>query len=114
MASTTKRTKTRRRTERLSQTRRSALAECRFILAFQSPLGVVARVPRSRDGERSRARDNRVTVNLDEPLSPELVLVAPPELAAYARRLLPEKPFPLPAPRVAEMSARFGFGFAGF
>jgi hypothetical protein len=53
-------------------------------------------------------------VNLDEPLSPELVLVAPPELAAYARGLLPEKPFPLPAQRVTEMSARFGFGFAGF
>jgi hypothetical protein len=53
-------------------------------------------------------------VNLDEPLSPELVLVAPPELAAYARGLLPEKPFPPPAPRVAEMSARFGFGFVAF
>jgi hypothetical protein len=50
----------------------------------------------------------------DEPLSPELVLVAPPDLAAAARRLLPETPFGLPVPKAAELSTPYGLGFVAF
>ena len=51
---------------------------------------------------------------VDEPLSPELVLVAPPELAAAARRLLPETPFVLPVPYAAELATGSGLGFLIF
>ncbi len=47
----------------------------------------------------------------DEPLSPELVLVAPPELANHARELLPEIPPVLPA---RSASIRLGPGFLVF
>ena len=50
----------------------------------------------------------------DEPLSPELVLVAPPELAECARLLLPESPFTFPTMSAAEIHVRFGLGFAAF
>jgi hypothetical protein len=51
----------------------------------------------------------------DEPLSPELVLVAPPDLAAAARRLLPETPFVvLPVPGASELSTPYGLGFVAF
>jgi hypothetical protein len=50
----------------------------------------------------------------DEPLSPELVLVAPPDLAAAARRLLPETPFVLPVSESAELSTPYGLGFVAF
>ena len=50
----------------------------------------------------------------DEPLSPELVLVAPPDLAAAARRLLPETPFVLPVSGAAELSTPYGLGFLAF
>jgi hypothetical protein len=51
---------------------------------------------------------------VEEPLSPELVLVAPPDLAAAARRLLPETPFVLPVSGAAELSAGYGLGFVVF
>ena len=41
---------------------------------------------------------------LEGPLSPELVLVSPPELAALARRLLPQSPFVVPVASRAEPS----------
>jgi hypothetical protein len=50
----------------------------------------------------------------DEPLSPELVLVAPPDLAAYARRSLSENPFAFAVQDLAEMSTPLGRGFALF
>jgi hypothetical protein len=73
------------------------------------------RVPRSRDGRAARLRDNRLAMTtVEEPLSPELVLVAPPDLAAAARRLLPDTPFVLPVSGAAEASIRYGLGFVAF
>ncbi len=51
---------------------------------------------------------------LDGPLSPELVLVSPPELAERARRLLPESPFVLPVAFSVESPANLGLGFVVF
>jgi hypothetical protein len=51
---------------------------------------------------------------LEGPLSPELVLVSPPELAAMARRLLPQSPFVQPVPLRAESSPGLGLGFVAF
>jgi len=51
---------------------------------------------------------------LDEPLSPELVLVLPPELAARARRLVPQSQFILPRTPSAEPSLSLGLGFVVF
>jgi hypothetical protein len=60
-------------------------------------------------------RDNRPAMaTYDEPLSPELVLVSPPDLAAAARRLLPETSFVLPVSRAAEIATPYGLGFAVF
>jgi len=51
---------------------------------------------------------------LDEPLSPELVLVSPPEVAFLARRLLPPPPI-TPAVRTSSQSAtQLGLGFLTF
>ena len=49
-----------------------------------------------------------------EPVSPELVLVSPPELAAQARTLLSEYPPFRPVPRPTRTSVGFGLGFAVF
>jgi hypothetical protein len=51
---------------------------------------------------------------LDEPLSPELVLVLPPEAAAIARRLLPRYPFVLPTSPAAVPRVGLGRGFVVF
>ena len=51
---------------------------------------------------------------LEGPLSPELVLVSPPELAAMARRLLPQSPFVVPVASRAEPSPPLGLGFLAF
>jgi hypothetical protein len=51
---------------------------------------------------------------LEGPLSPELVLVSPPELAVLARSLLPQSPFVAPIPLRAEPSAGLGLGFVAF
>jgi hypothetical protein len=53
------------------------------------------------------------TLALDLPLSPELVLVSPPEEALLARQLLPE---PAPAqPRAAAPRRSFGvYAFSAF
>lgn len=73
------------------------------------------RVPHLRDERCSRVRNNLPAMTtVDEPLSPELVLVAPPDLAAAARRLLPETPFVLPPSRAADISTRYGLGFVIF
>jgi hypothetical protein len=50
----------------------------------------------------------------DEPISPELVLVSPPDVAELARLLWPEPPFIQPMPYVPKVSARLGLGFALF
>jgi hypothetical protein len=49
-----------------------------------------------------------------EPLSPELVLVSPPELAARARLLLPQYRFATPPTAGGESSTSLGFGFVAF
>ncbi len=52
--------------------------------------------------------------SLDEPLSPELVLVAPPELAERARRLLPESPLALRVSESRGATARLEPGLVAF
>ena len=42
----------------------------------------------------------RLALGFDGPLSPELVLVSPPELAELARELMPPYPLPWAQPRV--------------
>ena len=46
-----------------------------------------------------------ITADFSEPVSPELVLVSPPEVARAARSLLPARN---PAPRVAVTEREFG------
>jgi hypothetical protein len=58
--------------------------------------------------------EGRMTAVVTEmPLSPELVLVSPPEVARLARRLLPD-PAPAPRPIPAAPRARFSPGVAAF
>jgi hypothetical protein len=53
------------------------------------------------------------TLATEQLLSPELVLVSPPEVASLARQLLPD---PVPAPRLsaAPTRARTSFGAVSF
>jgi hypothetical protein len=65
--------------------------------------------------DHTASRETIAAMNeIDEPLSPELVLVSPPELAARARLLWPDRPFVQPRPCVSSVSTRLGLGFAAF
>ena len=56
----------------------------------------------------------RETLAAVEPISPELVLVSPPESAAQARSLLPEPSFVHLFSPTERVSTRLGLGFLAF